>query len=96
MLSRAKFSKFSGKKLKELSFFYLLGNPAETPYLSVRDGKLSNDVRLVEFWPRKVEVHTFLGVPSRYAQTAFASELSKAITFFVLGPILVKIYIRTP
>ena len=73
-----------------------MGNPAETAYLSVRDGKLSNAVWLVEFRPRKVAVYTFFGlVPSRAAQTAFASELSKAITFFVLGPILVKFHIRT-
>ena len=31
------FSKFSGKNLKELSFLYLLVNPAETAYLSFRD-----------------------------------------------------------
>ena len=72
---------FSAKKLKELYFFYLLANPAEIAYFSVRDGKLSNNVRLVEFWPRKVAVHTFLGVvPSWAAQTAFAPELSKAIS----------------
>ena len=34
-------------------------------------------------------------VPSRAAQTAFVPELSKAVTFFVLGPILVKFHIRT-
>ena len=39
--------------------------------------------------------HLFGVVPSRYAQTAFAPELSKAITFFVLSPILVKFHIRT-
>ena len=42
-------------------FFNLLVNPAETAYLSVRDGKLSNAVRIVEFRRRKVAVHTFLG-----------------------------------
>ena len=34
-------------------------------------------------------------VPGLAAQTAFIQELSKAITFFVLGPILVKFHIRT-
>ena len=59
-----------------------MANPAETAYLSVRDGKLSNAVWLVEFQPRKVAVHTFFGVvPSRAALTAFVSELSKAIIF---------------
>ena len=62
-----------------------MGNPAETAYLSVRDGKLSNAVRLVEFWRRKVAVLTFFGVvPSLADQTAFVPELSKAITFFCL------------
>ena len=37
----------------------------------------------------------FGAVPSWAAQTALMSELSKAITFFVLGPILVKFHIRT-
>ena len=72
-----------------------MANPTETAYLSVRDGELSNAVRLVEFRRRKVEIYTFLGVaPSQAAQTAFVPELSKAITF-VLGPILVKFHIRT-
>ena len=39
--------------------------------------------------------HLFGVVPSRAAQTAFAPDLTKAITFFVLGPILVKFHIRT-
>ena len=59
--------------------FYLLANPAETPYLSVRDGKLFNAVRLVEFRPRKVSAHTFWVVPIRAAQTAFVPELWKAL-----------------
>ena len=76
------FSKFFAKKMKRAVIFYLLGNPAETPYLSVRDGKLSNAVWLVEFQQGKVALHTFLGVfPSLAAQTAFAPDLSKAITF---------------
>ena len=57
-------------------FFFFL------PSLGVRDRELSNAVRLVEFRPRKVAVHTFWGVvPSRSAQTAFVRELLKAITF---------------
>ena len=36
------------QKLKRaVIFFYLLANPSETAYLSVRDGELSNAVRLV-------------------------------------------------
>ena len=55
------FLSFPPKNWKSCNFFYLLANPAETAYLSVRDGKLSNAVRLVEFRRRKVAVHTFLG-----------------------------------
>ena len=83
MLSRAKFFYVFTQKIKRAVIFYFLAIPAETPHLSLRDGKLSNPVRLVEFRPRKVAVHTFLGVvPSRAAQTAFVPELLKAITFF--------------
>ena len=59
--------------MKDLEFFmfwaillklHILASEMEsflkTPYLSVRDGKLSNAVRLVEFRARKVAVHTFL------------------------------------
>ena len=72
---------FSCKKLRAV-IFYLLTNPSETAYLSVRDGELSNVVWLVELRRRKVAVHIFFGVvPSRAAQTAFVQELSKVITF---------------
>ena len=67
-------------KIIRAVIFYLLPNPAETPYLSVRDGKLFNAVRLVEFRP-SCSSHLFGVVSSRAAQTAFAPELSKAITF---------------
>ena len=61
MLSRAKFFEVFSQKIKTAVIFYLLCNPAETPYLSIRDLKLSYSVRLVEFRQRKVAVHTFLG-----------------------------------
>ena len=60
MLHQAKFFCFP-PKIERALIFYLLANPAETAYLSVRDRKLSNTVRLVEFRRRKVTVHTFLG-----------------------------------
>ena len=41
--------------------FYLLANPAETIYLSVRVGQLSNAIPPVKLWRRIVAVHTFLG-----------------------------------
>ena len=61
MLSRAKFFQVFSQKIKTAVIFYLLANPAETPYLRIRDGKLSNAVWLVKFRRRKVAVHTFLG-----------------------------------
>ena len=49
------------QKIKRAVIFYLFGNPAESPYLSVRDGLLSNAVRLLEFRPREIAAHTYLG-----------------------------------
>ena len=49
MLSEAQFFQVISQKIKSAVIFYLLANPAETAYLNVRDGKLSNAVRLVEF-----------------------------------------------
>ena len=60
-----------------------MANPAVTPYLSVRDVKLSNTVRTA--CPIQVEKscssHLFWVVPSQAAQMHFAPKLSKAITF---------------
>ena len=70
------------QKIRRAVIFYLLANPAETAYLSVRDGKLSNAVRIVEFRQGKVCSSHLVGLfPSGAAQTAFAPDLSKAITF---------------
>ena len=74
--------------------FYLLGSPAETAYLSVRDGKLSYAVLLVEFRPREVAVHTFLG----WFQGGMLGLRAGTIenhNFYVLGPIMEKFHIRT-
>ena len=75
--------------------FYLLGNPAETAYLSVRDGQLSNAVELVEFRRRKVAVHIFLGGPKPGCSDGLGTGTIESHNFFVLGPILVKFHIRT-
>ena len=75
--------------------FYLLGNPAETAYLSVRDGKLSNAVRLLEFRPRKIAVHAYLGGLKRVCSDGHCAGTIESHNFFVLGPILVKFHIRT-
>ena len=62
MLSRAKFFEVFRQKIERAVIcLNLLGNPAETAYLSIQDGKLSNAIWLVEFRPRKVAVHIFLG-----------------------------------
>ena len=60
MLTRAKFFKVFRQKIERAVNFYLFANPAETGYLSVQDGQLSNAVQFVEFRPRKVAVHTCL------------------------------------
>ena len=61
MLRRAKIFQVFRKKIERAVIFYLMANPDETAYLSIRDGYLSNAIRLVEFRPRKVAVHTLLG-----------------------------------
>ena len=74
--------------------FYLSANHAETADLSFWDRELSNKVQLVQVRPRIVLVHTFYGVgPGEAEETTLVQELSKAITFFVLGPTLVESYI---
>ena len=73
-----------------------MANPAETAYLSVRDGELSNVVQLVEFWRRKVAVHTFLGGgPKPCCSDGLRTGTIVSHNFFVLGPMLVKFHIRT-
>ena len=82
------------QKIKRAVISYLLANPAETAFLSFRDEELSNHAWLVQVRQGKVVVHTFLGMAqARLIKTAFVQELSKAITFFALGPILVKFHI---
>ena len=84
MLSQAKFFYVFRQKIKSCNFFYLLANHAETAYLSFRDRELSNDVPLVEFWPRKVVVHTFLWVvPCHCLRAGFMESRN----FFVLRPV---------
>ena len=76
------FLSFRAKNLQSC-IFYLLAHPAETAYLSFRDGELSNDVLLVQVRPRKVAVHNLFGVgPGQADKTALVQELSKAINFF--------------
>ena len=72
-----------------------MGNPAETPYLSVRDGKLSNAVWLLKFRPRKIAVHTYLGGLKPVCSDGLHAGTIESHNFFVLGPILVKFHIRT-
>ena len=83
------------QKIKRAVIFYLSGKLAETPYLSVGDGKLSNAVLLVEFLPRKVAVHTFLGWSQARMLRRPSYRNYRSHNLFVLGPILVKFHIRT-
>ena len=69
-----------------------MANHAETAYLSFRDRELSNDVRLVQLWQRKVVVHTFLWVVTGHCLRAGIIE---SRNFFVLSRIRVKLHIRT-
>ena len=55
------FLSYCAKNLKSC-IFYLLAHPAETAYLSFQNQELSNDILLVQVRPRKVAVHTFLGL----------------------------------
>ena len=82
-------------KIQRPVIFYLLGNPAETAYLSVRDGKLSKAVRLLEFRQRKIAVHTYLGCLKPVCSDGLRAGTIESHNFFVLGPILVKFHIRT-
>ena len=50
------------KKLKELLFFIFWAIMLKLQILSFPDRELSNKVRLVQVRPRKVVVHTFLGL----------------------------------
>ena len=67
-------------------------NPAETAYLSFRDGELFNDVWLVLLRRREVVVHTFLWVVLGHCLRAGFME---SRNFFVLRLIQVKFHIRT-
>ena len=68
-------------KIKRAVFFYLLVNPAETAYLSVRDVGFQTSDGLLNSGTEKLQFTPFGVVPSRAAQTAFVLELSKAVTF---------------
>ena len=72
-----------------------MGNPAETAYLSVRDGKLSNTVQLVEFGQEKLQFTPFWGGPKLLCLDGLRAGTIESHNFFVLGPILVKFHIRT-
>ena len=89
---KAQSSEVFWQKFKRAVIFYLLANPAETAYFSFWDQELSNDIRLVEYWRRKVVVHTFLWVVTDHWIRA---GMIKSHNFFVLCRILVKFYIRT-
>ena len=72
-----------------------MGNPTESAYLSVRDRKLLNAVRLGDFRPRKVAGHTFLGWSQAGLLRRPCAGTIEGHNFCVLGPILVKFHIQT-
>ena len=72
-----------------------MANPAEIAYLSVRDGELSNAVRLVEFRRRKVAVHTFWGGPKLGCSDGLRAGIIESHNLFVLRPILLKLHLLT-
>ena len=61
-----------------------MGNLAETPYLCVRDKKLSNALGLVELRPRKVAVHNFLGGPKLVFSDGLRAGTIESHNFFCL------------
>ena len=61
----------------------------------LREGKLSNAVRLLEFRSRKIAVHTYLGGLKPVCSDGLRVGTIESHNFFVLGPILVKFHIRT-
>ena len=72
-----------------------MANRAETAYLSVRDGELSNAVRLVNLWRRKVATHLFWGGSKPGCSDGLCVGIIESHNFFVLRPILVKLHIQT-
>ena len=74
---------FFGINLRELYFSYLLANPAEIAYLSVRDGELSHTAQLVEFRGRKVAGHTFWGCPKPGCSDGLCTGTIESHNFFV-------------
>ena len=89
------FAKFSAKKLKKL-FFYLLANPAETAYLSVRDGELFKRRMACRIPAKKsYSSHLFWGGPKPGCSDGLRAGTIESHNFFVLGPIMVKFHIRT-
>ena len=96
MLSRAKLFQVFRQKIERTVIVLSFGQSCSTPYLGVRDGKLPNAVRLVEFRPRKVAGHTFGG----WSQAGMLRRPShrnyrKPYNFSVLAFILEKFHIRT-
>ena len=86
------------QKIKRAVNFYRFGNPAETAYLSVRDGKLSNAVGLVNIRPsfsEKLQFTPFWSGPKPGSSDGLCTGTIESHNLFVLGPILVKFHIRT-
>ena len=74
--------------------FYLLGNPAETLYLSVRDGKLTQ-YDLSDSGQEKLQFTPFWAGPKLVCSDGLRTRVIESRNYFVLGPIQVKFHIRT-
>ena len=81
------------QKLERAVIFHLLVNPAETAYLSVRDGELSNAIRLVDFGKEKLQFTPFWGGPKPGCSDGLCARFIESHNFFVLRPIVVKFHI---
>ena len=83
------------QKIKRAVLFYLLGNVAETPYLTVRDGKLLTPYGLSNSGKEKLPYTPFWGGPKLVYSDGLRAGTIENHHFFVLSPNLVKFHIRT-
>ena len=72
-----------------------MANPAETAYLSVRDGKFVTPYGLSNSGQEKLQFTPFWCGPKRVCSDGLRAGTIERHNFFVLGPILLKFHIRT-
>ena len=90
------FLSFQGKKIKRAVIFLSFGQSCWNCILKLPTSRAFEQRMTCPSEAKKSCGSHLLGVgPGEADKIALVQELSKAITFFVLGPILVKFYIRT-